>query len=173
MTCHQHPFVPSGTWFFSLRLADPRSDLLVREVGLLRHVVSLAMKRRPFVIEAAVVLPAQLHMIWTLPEGDTDYPARWRMIKSGFSAHMPTPQHLADRPDARGGKGIWQRRFWDYQIRDAADLARHRRMIVEAPVLAGLAARPQDWALSSVHRDLRSGGDRTLTTQAADVLSHC
>jgi putative transposase len=32
----------------------------------------------PFDIVAWVVLPDHLHFIWTLPEGDSDYPTRWR-----------------------------------------------------------------------------------------------
>ena len=32
-----------------------------------------------------VALPDHLHAVWTLPEGDTDFAIRWRLIKSGFS----------------------------------------------------------------------------------------
>jgi putative transposase len=34
--------------------------------------------RRPFRINAWVVLPDHLHWLCTLPEGDADYPSRWR-----------------------------------------------------------------------------------------------
>ena len=34
---------------------------------------------------AICVLPDHLHAIWSLPPGDTDFPLRWRLIKSGFS----------------------------------------------------------------------------------------
>jgi hypothetical protein len=35
----------------------------------------------PFQIDAWVVLPEHMHAIWTLPEGDDDFPRRWRAIK--------------------------------------------------------------------------------------------
>jgi len=49
------------------------------------------MKKRPFVIDAAVVLPEHLHFIWTLPEQDSDYSTRWRLIKSAFTKQFPEP----------------------------------------------------------------------------------
>ena len=39
----------------------------------------------PFQLDAYVILPDHFHMIWTLPEGDSDYPMRWRHIKSAFT----------------------------------------------------------------------------------------
>jgi len=37
-------------------------------------------KKRPFVIDAWVVLPDHLHCVWTLPPGDDDFTNRWRLI---------------------------------------------------------------------------------------------
>lgn len=145
--------VPGGTYFFTVRLEDRRSDLLVREVALLRAVVRSCQVRDPFAIDSAVILPDRLHMIWTLPPGDAAYSARWRQIKSTFSRHVPPPVHVCPSKVRRGEKGIWQRRFWEHLIRDREDLARHRSLILTAPVAAGLAACPQDWPYSSVHRD--------------------
>ena len=89
MTNYRRLFVPGGTYFFTVALADPSSTLLVEQVDLLRHAVRLCQKQRPFEINAAVILPSQLHMIWTLPSGDADFSARWRSIKSTFSRHVP------------------------------------------------------------------------------------
>jgi putative transposase len=36
-------------------------------------------------IEAQVVLPDHIHALWTLPDGDSDYPTRWRLIKEAFT----------------------------------------------------------------------------------------
>ena len=79
------------------------------EVVLPRHAVSLCQKQRPFVINAAVVLPAQVEMIWTLPDDDADYSACWRQIKSTFSRHVPLPVWRRGNLQKRGKKGIWQR----------------------------------------------------------------
>lgn len=153
MSDYRRLYVPGGTWFFTHRLADRRSTALTDHIALLRDAVRLAQVQAPFVIEAAVILPDHLHMIWTLPEGDADFSSRWRRIKSAFSAHLPAPAYRTARQIAKGEKGIWQRRFWEHLIRDKGDFDRHVRMIHEAPVLAGLAARPAGWAYSSVHRD--------------------
>jgi putative transposase len=51
----------------------------------------------------------------------------------------------------RQERGIWQRRFWEHHIRDEADLASHVWYCHHNPVKHGLVARPEDWALSSVH----------------------
>lgn len=57
----------------------------------------------------------------------------------------------------KGDAGIWQRRFWEHHIRDAADLDTHLRYCWWNPVKHGLVARPTDWAASSIHRDIRAG----------------
>jgi REP element-mobilizing transposase RayT len=36
-------------------------------------------------IDAIVVLPEHLHIMMTLPDGDADYPNRWRLIKRRFT----------------------------------------------------------------------------------------
>lgn len=153
MSHYRRLYVPGATYFFTARLLDRRSDLLVREVGLLRTAVALTRKRWPFQIDAAVVLPEVVHMIWVMPADDADFSKRWRLLKSAFSRHVAPATDLPAGYAARGEKGIWQRRFWEHMIRDAADLDRHRRLIHSAPVQAGLVARPQDWPFSSVHRD--------------------
>ena len=70
-----------------------------------------------------VVLPEHLHAIWTLPPGDKSLGLRWGLIKSRFSRAIPTGEFLCDSRVPRGERGIWQRRFWEHQIRDEADLA--------------------------------------------------
>ncbi|MBQ2263612.1 MAG: transposase [Loktanella sp.] len=142
-------YVPGGTYFFTVRLQDQGSDLLIGQIGLLRDATRLCRQQRPFRIDAAVILPAELHMIWTLPAADTDYSGRWRMIKSTFSRHLPASDTRTAVQKRRGEKGIWQRRFWEHVIRDEADLARHMHLIVTAPVRAGLVRRAGDWPYAS------------------------
>ena len=151
MSNYRRRRVPGGTYFFTVRLQDETSDLLVRQIDLLRHATRLCLKRWPFQIDAAVILPAKAHMIWTLPEGDADFSKRWRMIKSTFSRHSPVPAYIPPSHARRGEKGIWQRRFWEHHIRDAQDLAMHMHLIRSAPIHAGLAKRPSDWPYSSLH----------------------
>lgn len=120
-------------------------------------VTALVRRRRPFEIDCAAVLPAELHMIWTLPPGDADFSTRWRLIKSGFSRLVEGPAAVRPSLVRKGERGVWQRRFWEHLIRDGADLAAHRDFCLNAPVRAGLVRRAVDWPWSSVHRDLSEG----------------
>ncbi|MEO1638531.1 MAG: transposase [Pseudomonadota bacterium] len=141
--------VPGGTYFFTVRLQDQGSDLLVRKIDLLRDATRLCRQRWPFEIAAAVVLPSKLHMIWELPADDADFSKRWRLIKSTFSRHSPLPDNVPASHRRRGEKGIWQRRFWEHLIRDEADMALHLHLIHSAPIHAGLAKDAGAWPYSS------------------------
>ena len=143
---------PSGTYFFTVRLQDQQSDLLVSRIDVLRHATQLCLNRWSFKIDAAVILPNKLHMIWTLPDGDADYSKRWRMIKTTFSRHVPAPDYVPPSHQRRGEKGIWQRRFWEHLIRDDEDLALHMHLIRAAPIHAGLAKGPNTWPHSSFYK---------------------
>jgi REP element-mobilizing transposase RayT len=70
--------VPGGTFFFTVNLRDPRSDLLVTQIDIMRNAVRRVRARTPFRIDAWVVLPDHMHCLWTLPQGDADFPGRWR-----------------------------------------------------------------------------------------------
>lgn len=52
MPHYRRTWVPGGTYFFTVNLHDRRSDLLIREIALLRRVVAEVKKRHPFQIEA-------------------------------------------------------------------------------------------------------------------------
>ena len=152
MSQHRRLFVPGGTYFFSAHLSDPRMDTLVSHIDVLRQSVRLTRKRWPFVIEAAVVLPNVTHMIWTLPEKDADFSKRWRLIKSTFSRHVPAPAYVPPALQRKGGKGIWQQRFWDHLIQDGQDFDLHMALIKDAPVSKGLVSESGDWPYSSFTR---------------------
>lgn len=157
---------PGATYFFTLRLAQHGDDLLIRRVELLRRAMRATLQRKPFRIDAITVLPATIHTLWTLPPGDDAYPARMAMLKSHFSRACPMPANRTATQIKRAEKGIWQRRYWEHVIRDAADFERHRDLIYLSPVHAGLCPRPQDWPHTSLHRDLKNG------TQAPARIGH-
>jgi putative transposase len=160
-------FVPEATYFFTVHLADPNSHLLVERVDLLRLAFSLCQKQMPFEINSAGVLPAHLHMIWTLPGGDADFSARWRHIKSTFSRHVPPAQNRCPSMIKRGEKGIWQRRFWEHHIRDQDDYALHDHLIATAPIRLGLVRDPKDWPLCSASkRRMRFNASRNAENAA-------
>ena len=184
MSCYHRPRLPGATIFFTVTLADRRSDLLVREIDILRDAVRATRRDRPFHIDAWVVLPDHLHAIWTLPEGDADYSTQWGAIKArftmstrraGFTPPTRLPVVKAGRyagvnPGLRAHKGevaLWQRRFWEHHIRDDADYAAHLRYCWTNPVKHGLVDHPENWAHSSVHWDKRFTRGQDLTLQSA------
>ncbi|MDB5502986.1 MAG: hypothetical protein JWR89_2888 [Tardiphaga sp.] len=149
--------VPGGCWFFTVTLLDRRQTLLVDHIAALREAVALTRQNYPFEIDAFVVLPDHLHAIWTLPESDSDFSTRWRLIKTRFAKALPKQERLSAVRLARGERGIWQRRFWEHLIRDETDYARHVDYCYINPVKHGLVKRVSDWPHSSFHRDVRAG----------------
>jgi putative transposase len=85
MVNYRRNLVPGGTYFFTVNLQDRSSRLLTEHVELLRAAFRIVKDKQQFHIDAIVILPEHLHTIWTLPEGDADYPGRWRVIKSAFT----------------------------------------------------------------------------------------
>lgn len=146
-----------GTRFFTVRLADHRSDLLVLEVETLRHVTRQTRDRLPFDIDEIVVMPNAIHTIWTLPKGELDFSARWRMLKSLFSRQVRASGTARSDDLPVSGNAVWQRRFWEHPIRDKDDFTNHRHMIHTAPVQAGLVKCATDWPYSSIHRAVARG----------------
>lgn len=157
MSNYRRARVPGATYFFTVNLRDRSSDLLVREIALLRECVRATRARHPFHIDAWVVLPEHMHCLWTLPEGDADFALRWKVIKHAFSTRLPTTEARTATQLSRGERGIWQRRYWEHLIRDAADYQRHFDYIHYNPVKHGYARRVMDWPYSSVHRAVRAG----------------
>ncbi len=154
-------WVPGGTFFFTVNLLERKgNDLLVREVDLLRESVRTAKAAHPFEIVAWVVLPEHMHCIWKLPEGDSDYALRWRIIRSLFSRGLQPTEARSEVRVKRGERGIWQRRYIEHTIRDARDLTNHIDYIHYNPVKHQLVKAACDWQHSSFHRYVREG---TLT----------
>lgn len=113
--------VPGATYFFTVNLHDRCSDLLIREIDLLRETVRATKVRHPFHIDAWVVLPEHMHCLWTLPPGDADFAQRWKVIKFAFSRRLPSTETLNASQQNRRERGIWQRRYWEHLIRDERD----------------------------------------------------
>jgi putative transposase len=117
------------------------------------------MQQHHFKIDAIVVLPDHLHSIWTLPESDADFSTRWQLIKSYFSRQCNSQYQgkISTSRQHKGEKGVWQRRFWEHQIRDDRDFINHLEYIHSNPVHHGLVTAPKDWQDSSFHRYVEVG----------------
>ncbi|HEY5300899.1 MAG TPA: hypothetical protein VIJ55_09515 [Acetobacteraceae bacterium] len=101
--------VPGGTYFFTINLLDSGSDLLVACIDDLRNAVRNTRSRAPFHIDAWVVLPDHMHCVWTLPEGDSDFPGRWWAIKTAFSKSLPVIERRSGVMVRRGSAGSGSR----------------------------------------------------------------
>ena len=156
--------VAGGTYFFTVEPAGPPYRSASRADHALRNAVRSVRARRPFHIDAWVVLPDHLHCLWTLPDGDADFPGRWRAIKIAFSKSLPAiePRSLPRLP--RGERGIWQHRYWEHTIRDDRDYAVHMDYIHFNPVKHALVRRAGRVALFKLPA-LR--GERSLSTGLA------
>ena len=99
-----------GTYFFTVNLAERRSDVLVRHINDLRAAMKTVKDAHLFAILAMVVLPEHLHAIWRLPPGDADYLLCWSLIKAGFSRRLEKDEHIRASRQAKRERGIWQRR---------------------------------------------------------------
>jgi len=128
----------------------------VTHIDAFREAIRQARVRAPFHIGGWVVLPDHMHCLWTLPEGEADFPGRWRAIKTAFRA-LPTGEPRSPVMTGRGERGIWQRRYWEHTIRDDWDFAADLDYMHFNPVKHGLVERPADWPHSSFRRCVASG----------------
>lgn len=158
MPNYRRVFVPGGTYFFTVALAQRRgNDLLTRQIELLRNSIRKVRQKFPFEIVAWVVLPDHMHCIWTLPPDDADYATRWRLIKSGFSRQLSESFETSPSKTSRRERGIWQRRYWEHLIRDERDLTTHLDYIHYNPVRHGHVDCVVDWPYSTFHRYVAEG----------------
>ncbi|MHB8112639.1 MAG: REP-associated tyrosine transposase [Bellilinea sp.] len=146
---YRRVYVPGGTYFFTLVTHNRKpifSDL--EAVETLRMAFKYIMPRFPYSIVATVIMPDHIHAVWTLPENDSDFSTRWRLIKSCFTRNWTN----RDKDVL-----VWQQRFWEHLIRDEKDLERHVEYIHFNPVKHGLVNSPSDWPYSSFSRFVKEG----------------
>jgi putative transposase len=146
-----------ATYFFTLTLAQRQSQLLTQNIALFRQAYQRANALHPFTTIAICVLPDHLHAIWQMPVDDGDFALRWRMIKSNFSRNFSVNQERSNSKIKHREKGIWQRRYWEHQIRDDVDLQRHVDYIHINPVKHGHVKQVKDWPYSTFHKYLAQG----------------
>lgn len=157
-------YADGGTYFLTVCLADRHSNLLVREIALLRDAWLEVAASRPFETVAAVVLPDHMHFLWRLPSDDHDFPTRMAQLKAGFTRRLPEE---AKRRGRKRERGVWQSRYWEHVIRDDEDLARHIDYIHFNPVKHGYVSDPDDWPHSTWAKWKREFG-RPITIPPED-----
>ncbi|MCG3148829.1 MAG: REP-associated tyrosine transposase [Verrucomicrobiae bacterium] len=155
-------FVPGATYFFTL-VTENRVPLFAGEIARanLRTAIAECRQRWPFELNAIVLLPEHLHMLWTLPGGDVDFPRRIAWIKRAFTQDWllagGAEQPMTDSRQHRRRRGVWQRSFWEHTIRDDTDFGRHLDYIHYNPVKHGLVTCPHQWSFSSFQQWIERG----------------
>src|ERR1043166_7689496 len=167
MVAYRRNFLPGGTFFFTVAFANRRSSALIDYADSLRAAFRLTRKERPFSIDAIVILPDHLHVMFTLPLDDSDFSGRWRRIKSLFT-RQAVARGFSAAPNDKGEYGLWQRRFWEHTIRNEKDFARH-------PITSTIIRSNMDWSLKFLIGAIRlftatSGREYCRRTGAAKSL---
>ena len=162
MSHYRRSNVTGATFFFTVAM-HRRQPILTDEPfrRALRDAVREVREDMPFAIDAWVLLPDHLHCIWTLPSNDADFGRRWGCIKRLVTRAVAADYEQADwrTPSriTRRESTIWQRRFWEHQIRDDSDYASHMDYVHINPVKHGLVHTVADWPHSTFHRLVHAG----------------
>lgn len=160
MAIYRRARTPGASYFFTVcthhRLAVLTEPSYYRA---LKETFRTVKQRYPFEIDAFVLLPDHLHCIWTLAESDADYAMRWSLIKRLVSQKTCDLHRgpISASQFKRRELGVWQRRFWEHQIRDDRDFETHTDYIHWNPVKHGHVRAVVDWPYSSFHRHVAKG----------------
>ena len=142
--------VPGGTSFFTVRLLARGSTLLTDHFSAFGEAMRQTRVKRPFHVDAWVVLPDHAHAIWTLPPGDYNGASRWRAVKIAFSKAL---RKSITAPDSI----IWAPHYQEHRVANDAEYDRLIDYVHTNPMRHGLCAQAADWQWSSLHRFIASG----------------
>lgn len=152
---------PGASFFFTVVTEERRPIFASEEaVALFTAAVENVRVRHRFDLEAQVILPDHIHAIWKMPETDSDYSKRWRLIKEAFTRGYVARFGVLPRSSSRFRKNeqaVWQRRFWEHLIRDERDFRMHVDYIHLNPVQHGLCRAAIDWPYSTFREWVQRG----------------
>jgi putative transposase len=162
MSYYRRSLQPGGSYFFTVVTYQRRSILCDEPIRrALKKAIAKVRINRPFIIDAWILLPDHMHCIWTLPQDDTDFSSRWRLIKSDVSKTCREQYHQQDllSPSKKKHREatLWQRRFLEHRIRNEDDFSSHVDYIHHNPVKHGLVNNAAAWPYSTIHRYLKNG----------------
>ncbi len=158
MTSYKRLKINGAVYFFTLVLNDRiGSNLLIAEFNQLKESIKKVKASYPFKLNAMVVSPDHLHMIMSLAKNDTDYSVRIRLIKTYFSKSLNKTEAISTSRKSKEERGIWQRRYWEYVIRNETDFINHLNYIHFNPVKHGCCNRAVDWPYSTFHNYVEKG----------------
>lgn len=150
---YRRTFQPGGTYFLTL-VTHRRAPIFgdPQAIERYRRALEKVQIQRPFTIDAQVILQDHIHTLWTLPQGDSDYATRVRLIKTYCTKSGELRHAKPERSESRASKGeqsVWQRRYWEHTIRDEVDFQAHLDYIHFNPVKHGFVTAARDWPYST------------------------
>jgi putative transposase len=96
-----------------------------------------------------VVMPEHVHLLLSEPQQDTLADAL-KSLKQGVSRRLIGSLPLKPKTGLSGApEHFWQKRYYDFNIRNYAQFVEKLRYIHRNPVKQGLCDRPEDWHWSS------------------------
>ena len=149
--------VPGGCFFLTLCLEDRTQQLLTDHIEAFRQAFRETRAKHFFTLHGMVVLPDHIHMLIRLPENNSDCAVIVSSLKALFSRSLPRGETISPSRERKRERGIWQRRYWEHEIRNQEDLNAHIDYIHINPVKHGYVARMADWPYSSFYRYVRQG----------------
>ncbi len=162
MSRYRRSKTTGSTYFFTLVSYRRQTILCEQPVrDALREAITNVRQKRPLTIDAWVLLPDHFHCIWTLPEGDADFSTRWALIKRKVSLtcnqYYKRKEWISPSKQKHRESTLWQRRYWEHQIRDESDYQQHMDYIHWNPVKHSLVAHASDWPYSTFHHYFKQG----------------
>ena len=162
MSHYRRANTAGGCYFFTV-VSYRRQPLMCDEIfrTAFRQAIQRIREQHPFIVEAWVLLPDHCHAIWTLPKNDAHFAKRWQLIKQHVTQQCKhalfNPALMTASKVKHQESTIWQRRYWEHQIRDENDFNNHMDYIHYNPVKHGLVQQVIDWPYSTFHQKVKQG----------------
>ena len=122
-----------------------RKRILANEVA---HEILLAawQEARSWLVGRYVIMPDHVHLFCAPAEIHPKPLLQWISYWKSYAARTwPRP----------GDAPVWQRHFWDTQLRRGINYAEKWEYFLQNPVRAGLVARAEDWPFAGTIQELR------------------
>jgi REP-associated tyrosine transposase len=148
-------FQNTGQSHFITFCCHHRRKLLTSPTSMRVFELALERVRRTFGLRiyAYVVMPEHVHVLLSEPDRQTLADAL-KSLKQGVSRRL-----------IENAEHFWQKRYYDFNIRDYPQFMEKLRYIHRNPVRAGLCERPEDWAWSSF-RHYATGCEGTVEIES-------
>jgi putative transposase len=144
-------FQHSGQSHFVTFCCYHRHPLLTTDASLRIFESALERVRRSFRLQVYgyVIMPEHVHLLLSEPQRDTLADAL-KSLKQGVSRRLISHHPLTPEEGLNGAfQHYWQKRYYDFNIRNYPQFVEKLRYIHRNPVKAGLCEHPEDWEWSS------------------------